>query len=500
MKPMGSRTDRRPRWSPNRITRAARLMWRRSVSRAVSLQYRSALLSSGLFDTEFYAAQVGMKPDRDRCVRHYLQQGGAGGFSPNRLFDGTAYLAAHPDVAAAQMDPFFHFVVFGIAEGRRNRVPESCLAHVESMTHERLAERRVSQQALALGWNRDRPSVWTGKTVGVYASSLGNFFFRHIADRIADGLRSSAVRVYRLDQNSVRPSDAVADLFVAPHEFFHLGSGPRWRDVPEVVGSIMLNTEQPGTTWYFLALRSAGCSTTLIDLSPQSALLLRDLGWPRSGYFPVGSVSSRLTPWNKPSGDMAKVRGLEVQAAARAKWFSSTSHEWRDRPIDVLFLGTLTPRRSEALARLAPTLARYKCFIHAPTGLGRPLTGGRSTIGMEESLHLARNAKVLLNIHRDEFSYFEWHRVMMIGIEQGAVVLSEPCFPFPGVEPGQHFLEAPIDQMPASLSQLVGSADGELLARQIDGLRADELRERFDLRNELSALAFLHSTGFPRHA
>ena len=36
----------------------------------------------------------------------------------------------------------------------------------------------------------------------------------------------------------------------------------------------------------------------------------------------------------------------------------------------------------------------------------------------------------MLNLHRDEFSYFEWHRVMMMGIEQGALVLSEPCFPF----------------------------------------------------------------------
>jgi hypothetical protein len=497
---MASSTAGRPPWSANRIADAARWVWRRSVSTAVTLEYRSILLSSGLFDTQFYAAQAGIKADPERCVRHYLKRGAAAGFSPNRLFDAAAYLALYPDVAAAQMDPFLHFVAFGISEGRRNRVPESYLAHAGSMTHEALAERRVSQQALALGWRRDRPSAWTDRAVAVYASSLGNFFFRHIADRIADGLRTSGVRVYRLDQNSPRPSDVVADFFVAPHEFFHLGSGPRWQDAPEVAGSIMLNTEQPGTTWYFLALRYASRSTTLIDLSPQSALLLRDFDRSRSGYFPVGSVSSRLTPRNKASGDMTKVRGLEVHAASRSKWFLSAGNEWRDRPIDVLFLGTLTPRRSEALARLASTLARYKCFIHAPTGLGRPLRGGKSTIGMEESLHLARNAKVLLNIHRDEFSYFEWHRVMMIGMEQGAVVLSEPCFPSPGVEPGRHFLAAHIDQMPSSLLRLVGSADGELLARQIDALRADELRERFDLRSELSALAFLHSTGFPRHA
>jgi hypothetical protein len=261
----------------------------------------------------------------------------------------------------------------------------------------------------------------------------------------------------------------------------------------------MLNTEQPGTTWYFLALRYASRSTTLIDLSPQSALVLRDFGRSRSGYFPIGAAPSGLRP-NKPSGDIAGVRELIVQAAASSRWRSRAVNEWRDRPIDVLFLGTLTPRRSLALARLASTLARYKCFIHAPTGLGGPLTGAKNAIGIEQSLVLARNAKVLLNIHRDEFSYFEWHRVMMIGIEQGAIVLSEPCLPSPGVEPGRHFLAARVDQMPAWLSQLIESADGESRARQIDALSADELRERFDLRSELSALTFLHNTGFACHA
>jgi hypothetical protein len=492
---MGSETSGRSGWSAERIAGAARRVWRRSVSAAVGLEYRSALLSSGLFDTRFYAAQAGLEPDQDRCVGHYLQHGAASGFSPNRLFDGAAYLALHPDVAAAQMDPFLHFVAFGIGEGRRNRVPDSYLAQVGSMPPEALRARRVSDQALARGWRRDHRSLWADRAVAVYASSLGNFFFRHIADRIAEGLRASGVRVYRLDQNSSRPADAAADFFVAPHEFFHLGSGSRWRDVPEVSRSIMLNTEQPGTSWYFLALRYAGARTTVIDLSPQSALLLRDFGRARSGYFPVGFLPARLAAADRQPRDFAAVRGFEVQAASASNWSRSVG-EWRDRPIDVLFIGTLTPRRSQALARLASTLARYQCFIHAPTGLGAPLTGEKKSIAMEESLLLAKNAKVMLNVHRDEFSYFEWHRVMMMGIEQGAIVLSEPCFPSPGVEPGRHFLEAAVDEMPRVLGRLLESADGETHARQVDDLRAHELQERFDLRAELSALAFLHDKGF----
>jgi hypothetical protein len=34
-------------------------------------------------------------------------------------FDTTAYLAAYPDVAAAQIDPLVHFLQFGMLEGRQ---------------------------------------------------------------------------------------------------------------------------------------------------------------------------------------------------------------------------------------------------------------------------------------------------------------------------------------------------------------------------------------------
>jgi len=44
---------------------------------------------------------------------------------------------------------------------------------------------------------------------------------------------------------------------------------------------------------------------------------------------------------------------------------------------------------------------------------------------------------------------------------------------------------------------LLESTEGEIHARQVDELKAHELLERFDLRDELSALAFLHSKGFP---
>jgi hypothetical protein len=34
------------------------------------------------------------------------------------LFDGDAYLARYPDVAAQGADPLRHYILFGMAEGR----------------------------------------------------------------------------------------------------------------------------------------------------------------------------------------------------------------------------------------------------------------------------------------------------------------------------------------------------------------------------------------------
>ena len=203
------------------------------------------LVSSNLFDTRFYAAQAGIEADLDECVVHYLQRGAAAGYSPNRLFDGDAYLALYPDVSAAHQAPFLHFVAFGLSEGRRTEVPEGCLTELGAIEPATLASRRISEQALALGWSRNSPCVWTSRPVAVYASSLGNFFFRHIADRIAEGLRRNGVTVYRLDQNSSKPPDAVVDFVVAPHEFFHLGAGVLWHDRLRAASGILLNTEQP---------------------------------------------------------------------------------------------------------------------------------------------------------------------------------------------------------------------------------------------------------------
>jgi glycosyltransferase involved in cell wall biosynthesis/SAM-dependent methyltransferase len=83
------------------------------------LREQKAILSSGLFDADWYLAQnpdvrtAGINP-----LLHYTAHGAAEGRDPNPLFKGDWYLAQNPDVRAANINPLLHYIRHGIAEGR----------------------------------------------------------------------------------------------------------------------------------------------------------------------------------------------------------------------------------------------------------------------------------------------------------------------------------------------------------------------------------------------
>ncbi len=73
--------------------------------------------NSLLFDNEFYQSQLdsGMCNDAVDGIEHYCLSGWKEGKNPNNWFDTNAYLKAHPDVT---INPFFHYLRYGILEGR----------------------------------------------------------------------------------------------------------------------------------------------------------------------------------------------------------------------------------------------------------------------------------------------------------------------------------------------------------------------------------------------
>jgi hypothetical protein len=152
---------------------------------------------------------------------------------------------------------------------------------------------------------------------------------------------------------------------------------------------------------------------------------------------------------------------------------------WSDRPIDVLFVGTLSPRRSRLLAESAAVLSRYRCFLHLPPSARPIATGSDDSLDARDMADLCRRAKIVLNIHRDDLPYCEWHRLMFQAMRQGALVLTEPMMPVPEFKAGRDFLVAGLTQLRPLLRRLLDTNAGAKKAGRIAASGRDVLRRRF---------------------
>lgn len=70
------------------------------------------------FDTEWYRATYKNELGGQNALAHFLRHRNTRRFSPNRFFEYDFYLRNNPDVAAADVDPFQHFITTGYKEGR----------------------------------------------------------------------------------------------------------------------------------------------------------------------------------------------------------------------------------------------------------------------------------------------------------------------------------------------------------------------------------------------
>ena len=72
---------------------------------------------SPLFDTAWYRSHYRLS-QQEGALAHFLERRRSGEFSPLPDFDAKYYMLHNPDVVAAGVDPFEHFLYSGIREGR----------------------------------------------------------------------------------------------------------------------------------------------------------------------------------------------------------------------------------------------------------------------------------------------------------------------------------------------------------------------------------------------
>ncbi|NJN29856.1 MAG: hypothetical protein HC824_04925 [Synechococcales cyanobacterium RM1_1_8] len=491
------------------ITQAQQLLNPALVKRLLS--------STQLFDPAYYQAshQLSFEPGSD-ALEHYIQVGASLGYRPNPLFDAAYYLEQareaaelgvnplahyylfgrsqqhsphpffchgfyleeHEDVAATEICPLEHYLAYGAQEGRTAFAASQFTALLQQQTPSD-ADYLACLNHNRLDVSSRLSATQACQTLGIYCSSLGNYFIAEIADFIAAALERNGHQVVRLSESDQPPSHLNGHIVVAPHEFFYLGEGlQRAGDTDWWVGATMVNVEQPQTTWFSKAFHFLRRAKLILDINVKSASILRELGLPVQ-YLPLGYLEN-YQPFigTEALPDLLAVRSLSPQVRRERPAIDAPLSE---RPIDLHFVGTLNPRREQFFAQAASWLHQYRCFLHIPP-MGEPFIKGKGqALDTDAVVGLSRRSKILLNVHRDELPYFEWHRIVFHGLWQNTLVVTEPCHDVPGLEPNVHFIACPLGEMGNKIRWLLQTPEGVAEAERVRQAGYLAIRKAFQL-------------------
>src|SRR4029079_17136062 len=105
----------------------------------------------------------------------------------------------------------------------------------------------------AEGLPHDHPEQLSVADVKVFVAARGNRFMRDIAGWIAEAATSTGRHAEVVDDR-LPNTDGSVNLVVAPHEFLTLSAAPAKKWQRAAAASICINAEQPGTSWFRLAV------------------------------------------------------------------------------------------------------------------------------------------------------------------------------------------------------------------------------------------------------
>lgn len=288
--------------------------------------------------------------------------------------------------------------------------------------------------------------------VSVVLSSRGNHFFAPIAESLAEAFARAgfaAEVIYDFAQPGTIP------VIVAPHEYFAL-TEPEAYELLDLSETILLNTEQPHTRWFGASWPYLRHAKFVLDMNQEAAQFSKLFG-----------VHSTFIPLRPCEADPQNSSILETELESVTGAVGPFDLSWADRPIDVLFVGSLSRRREAVLSSLAPTLAEFRTSVRLAEARQPLTTDSPALTTTAEFIQLARQSKVLLNIHRDQHRYFEWQRLVMVGMANGCLVISDAT-PDSGVfRAGEHYVESEVHGLPGLLTFYLSEKSSIPLAEQM---------------------------------
>jgi GT2 family glycosyltransferase len=269
--------------------------------------------------------------------------------------------------------------------------------------------------------------------VRLHVSSHGNLFMTEIALLLQAALDDLGAETQLVADALPGAEPGWCNLVVAPHEFFPLADGTDEQRLDAASRSVVVTTEQPGTKWYETGRAYASVARGVLDINQLAVDELNDDG--------IGARRLRLgyhESWDR-------WRGAD-----------------RARTHDVVFMGSLSRSRDARLARLGCTLSFLDCRLLVHDG-NRPVThAAPNFVWGDEKFDLLADSKILLNLHRADTPYMEWHRVLG-ALANGCAVLTDPSESSDPLVPYEHFFTSAEETFGDVLLMLV--ATPELVAK-----------------------------------
>lgn len=397
-------------------------------------------------------------------------------------YDEKIYVSRHPDVAAQPFSPAEHLIRFGCFEGRKEAFSRARVADLLRKIENTADDQTIHPSPVespAAATESIRKLGAELPAVGIFSHSKGSRLFKEFAQEIFASFENTGIKCSLLTEESPINECPPIPIFVGPHEFFVIGQGPEWIRDDILQKAIIFNVEQIQTEWFLRGMPFVLMAKAVIDLSVQSAFLLKQCGIPSMHL----SIASKPGEPCLSTDDFEHPFLLSLPAAAREQ--GDVLAPLHERFVDISFFATSSPRRESFMAANAEFFSQYQAFLYYRRD---SLRGAVKDNKSEQSLnrlsrHITRHSKISLNVHRDDNKYFEWHRIVRLAMDSNALVVSEPCLPHPLFHAGTHYIEENQHVMADRIKWLLETPDGMKEAERIRSNAFNLLETQFKMRS-----------------
>ena len=259
-----------------------------------------------------------------------------------------------------------------------------------------------------------------------HLTKSGNHFMQEIAEFYVQGLQEAGFDAELVFDQIPKIEAGTASIVLAPHEFYPLFlekqlDGEKLNEVTNQV--VLLNTEQPGTSWFKKTVQLAFQAQGIIDFNQLGVEAFKKHGIPAL-YWPIPYTSL-----------------LEAKQEFK-------------KEVDFTFLGYASSRRTKFFAQHAEFFSQFENrFIFSTLQEVRTQTTPGCCFG-EARNDLLKKSKILINIHGSENRYFEWHRAL-VAIANGCVFVTDDSERYEPLVNAKHIVVVSYEHLKEACADLI---------------------------------------------